>query len=350
MQFFTGIRLSKIAICGLLGFPLGAWQTQNPAYSISVMDGQSAWNNVQAPLAHEAVIQVRDRNRKAVPGAYVEFDTPSSGASVLFANGATHFSSTTNSEGIATTAAVRNNGVAGAFVIAVHVSYEGQSVGETAIRQTNGARKVANLSGNPQDAAISSAVGASLSSNVLGITLGDQFLVNGAQTPGNSNLFAGTHLQTQSTSVTIFLHDKCEFLIAPNSSVVLGENMVHVESGSVRAKHFGTCKMGYAALWVQGVQPDSDGALSVTNGTMEVAAVSGQVQVINTVGETISNIAAGSTATFGASSAASGASAGAPQQRSKRGTYILIGTGVGASLAALGVAVDSAEHHTSTSP
>jgi hypothetical protein len=343
------MRLSKIAIWGLLGFPLSAWQAHNPAFSISVMDGQGAWNNVQASSAHEPVIQVRDRNRKPVAGAYVEFDTPSSGAGVLFANGATHFSSTTNSEGIATAADMRNNGVAGVFLIYVHVSYEGQSVGETTVRQTNGTRKVASLSGNSQDAAISSAVGASLVPNVLGITLGEQFLVNGAQTPNNSNLFAGTHLQTQSTSTTIFLRDKCEFLIGPNSSVVLGENMVHVESGSVRAKHFGTCKMGYAALWVQGAQPDSDGALSVTNGTMEVAAVSGQVQVINTAGEIISTIAPGATATFGASSAASGATAGQPQH-SKRGTYILIGTGVGASLAALGVAVDSAQHHTSTSP
>lgn len=312
------------------------------------MDGQGAWNNIQVRIAREPVIQVKDRNHKPVAGAYVEFDTPNSGAGAVFSNGVTHFSCTTNADGIATAAGLRNNGVVGPFVISVHVSYEGQSVGEVAVRQTNVTRQIASISSQLQDTAGSSGADAPLSPNVLGIALGDQFLLNGSATPSNANLFKDVHLQTQETAVTIFLHDKCEFLIGPHSSVVLSEHLVHVENGSVRAKHFGNCKMGYVALWVEGVQPNADSVLSISGGSMEVASIAGEVKVTNTAGEVVSTISSGSVATFGPSPTASGASAGS-RSHSRR-SYIFIGAGVAASLAGLGLAVDSALQSSPTSP
>jgi hypothetical protein len=342
------MSLLKIAIFGLLGLPISAAQTKNPAYSIAVIDGQGALNNVQARAAHQTVIQVSDRNHKPVVGAYVEFDTPKSGAGAIFANGTTHFSCTTNADGLATAAGLRNNGVAGSFVIMVHVSFEGQSLGEVDVKEANVTRKVADISDTLHDTGGSHATDSALSTSVFGIALGDQFLLNGSPTPSNANLFKDSRLQTQGTAVTIFLHDKCEFLIGPHSSIVLSEHLVHVESGAVRAKDFGSCKMGFAALWVQGVGSNAGGVIAITGTSMEVAAVSGQEQVINTTGEVISTINAGSSDTFDASPVASGASAGSPGL-SRRG-YVFVGTGVAASLVGLGLAVDNAVQHSSTSP
>jgi hypothetical protein len=343
------MSLLKIVIFGLLGLPAGAWQAQNSAYSISVIEGQGAWNNVQAQSARSPVIQIGDRNHRPVAGAYVEFDTPNSGAGALFPNGTTHYSVTTNADGMATAAGLRNNGIAGSFVISIHVSFEGQSIGEVAVRQVNVARKIAKLSNDVQSGASPSQVDTLLPPNVLGIALGDQFHVNGSPTPSNANLFNGVRLQTQGTAVTIFLHDKCEFLIGPNSSIVLDEHLVHVENGAVRAKHFGNCKMGYAALWIQGVQPNSDAVLTLTGSSMEVASVTGQVQVANTAGEIINTVGSGSVATFAATPVTSGASAGGSPRLSRR-TSVLIGAGVAASLAGLGLAVDSALQTSPTSP
>jgi hypothetical protein len=78
--------------------------------------------------------------------------------------------------------------------------------------------------------------------------------------------------------------------------------------------------------------------------------VAGQVQVANTAGEVISTVGPGSTATFGASPAASGASTAATATPHVRRNDVLLGTAFTASLAALGLAVDSAVHSTPTSP
>ncbi len=81
---------------------------------------------------------------------------------------------------------------------------------------------------------------------------------------------------------------------------------------------------------------------------MEVASVTGDIQVTNTAGEVISTVGPGAIATFGAASTASGASAGAPPLSLQ--ARALIGVGVAASLAGLGLAVDAALQPTSTSP
>jgi len=343
-----GMNLIKIAILGMLGLPSGAGELSGTAFHIAVIDGQGAWNSVQAKLAHEPVVQVQDRNHKPVAGAYVEFDTPNSGAGALFANGTTHFSSTTNADGMATASGLHNNGVAGPFIISVHVSFQGQSVGEAAIRQTNIPKSIAANSNNLQDPRTPAASDASLPANVLGIALGDQFLLNGAPTPSNANLFRGSRLQTMGAPTTVLLHDKCEFLLGPHSAVTFSEHQIHIENGAVRAKHFGNCKMGYGGLWVTGVQANSDGLVSISGESMEVASVSGELQVLNTTGEIVSTISPGSVATFGASSVASGASIGAPVLSVR--SAALLGVGAGVALAGLGLAVDAVLQPTSTSP
>jgi hypothetical protein len=346
------MSLFKIAIFGLLGLPVGAGQIPGSAFRIAVIDGQGAWNNVQARLAHDPVVQVEDRNHKPIVGAYVEFDTPNGGAGAVFANGTTHFSSTTNSDGMATAAGLRNNGIPGPFVISVHVSFEGQSIGEAVVRQTNLPRNIVGTSNSLQDSKTPAAKDSSLPPNVLGIALGDQFLLNGAPTPSNANLFQGSRIETLGSPTTVFLHDKCEFLVGPHSAVTFSEHQVHVEKGAVRAKHFGNCKMGYGGMWVAGVGENADGVLSISGESMEVASVSGDLQVVNSSGEIISTVSSGSVTTLGASTgsgAASGASVGVPGGISGR-TAVLLGVGAGVALAGLGLAVDAILQPTPTSP
>jgi hypothetical protein len=306
---------------------------------------------VQGHEARAPVVQVQDTSHKPIRGAYVEFDAPGSGAGATFENGSTHFATTTNSEGIASAAGLKNNGVTGAFQIAVHVSYQGQSIGELTIHQTNVARRVASMSSNLQgDARMDTRANEiALPPSVLGIALGDQFMVNGAPTPSNANLLKGTRLETMSGPATLFLHDKCEFLIAPRSTVTLPQaHQIVLESGSARARHFGNCRLGYGGLWVRPVGANADGVVAITNDTMEVASVSGSLEVVNTIGEVVGTIAPGAVSSFGTTSAASGASVGGVPGSTRQKTLERAALAVG--LGALGVAVAAIVQVNSTSP
>ena len=187
----------------------------------------------------------------------------------------------------------------------------------------------------------------------MGIASGDQFLVNGAQTPGNANLLDSTRVQTLASPTTLFLHDNCEFLEGPHSSVLVAPHAVALESGVIRATRFGNCKIGYGGLWVttKGIQANADGVVAVTSDAMEVAAVSGELQVINGIGDLVRTVPPGTVSSFGLTSLASGATAGAPPagETSTR-NKVLLGVGAGAGLAALGLAIAATATSSPTSP
>jgi hypothetical protein len=337
------MRSHQAALLSFVALVASVRPAQSSTFRVSVIDGEGALNNVQAKVAHDPVVRVADADGKPLAGARVEFDSPTSGPGVRFGNGSTHYATATNGDGIAAANGEMSNGAAGAFTILVHVSYLGQSIGEAAIGQTNFLRKVASASNDVHDTQEpkTSQTGATEApSDVLGIATGDQFLVNGASTPSNANLLKGTRLQSGATPVTVYLHDHCEFLVGPHSTVLLNQpRLLTIESGAVRAKHFGNCKMGYGGLWASGVGDDADGVMSVQGDSMEVASVSGNLQVVNTAGDVVGNVAPGSVSTFGSTAAASGASTGAGGL-STRDVWLL-GAGLGAGLAGLGLAVDA---------
>jgi hypothetical protein len=307
-------------------------------YRIAVIDGEGALNSVTTKTAKEPVIQVSDANHKPVTGAYVEFDAPGSGSSAAFANGSTHFATTTNSDGLAVGAGLKNNGVPGPYVVLVHVSFQGQSIGEAQIHQTNisgyvskrlqqGGLNVGDVPGN-----------VTLANSVLGIALGDQFLVNGASTPSNANLLKGTRIQALDKPTTLYLHDHCEYVVAPHAIVSIAAKLVVLESGSVRAKHFGDCRIGYGGLFVAGA-PNADGVAALAGQNLEVASISGNAEIVNGAGDVISTIQAGTVSSFGTSAVASGATIGGTSIPFKQA--LLLTSGVAIALAGLGIATDA---------
>jgi hypothetical protein len=327
----------------------------NSGYKVTVIDGEAALNTVQSKSVREPVIQVQDSALKPVTGAYVEFDTPGNGAGATFENGSTHFATTTNSDGMAVASGLKNNGVAGAFIILVHVSYQGQSIGEVDIHQTNIAGNLSKhmQQGDVKNAAPSNADtlnNVTISSSVLGIALGDQFIVNGSPAPSNANLLKGTRIQSLEKAVTLYLHDRCEYLVGPHSSVMISPKAVALETGSVRAKRFGDCKILYNGIWVAGA-PTADGVAALSGQTLDVASVSGDVRVTNLAGDVIGNVTPGTVSSFGPTTVAgSGASAGGGGGRFPFDHKVLLGTTVAAALAGLGLATDAILQPAPTSP
>jgi hypothetical protein len=338
--FLTLILFSAGLVCA---------QTSPVSYRVAVIDGEGAMNNVATGTSREPVIQVTDADHHPVAGAYVEFTAPASGAGAHFANGGTHFATTTNSDGLAVGSNLQNNGLAGAYVLAVHVSFRGQSIGDAQVHQTNIS---ANAARHLQQQGASGAGGAevggnvTISNNVLGIALGDQFLLNGAPTPSNANLLTGARIQSLDKPTSLYLHDRCEYILAPHASVTVEMKMVTLESGSVRAKRFGDCRIMYGGLFITG-DPTADGVASLTGQNLDVGSVSGTVKVVNGAGDVISSVNPGTVSSFGTSTASSGATIGGPTSLPFK-TALLLGSSVGVALAGMGLATDAILQPTSS--
>jgi hypothetical protein len=304
-------------------------------YQVSIVNGEGALNSLASHSAHEAVVRVADGKGQPVSGARVEFDAPKAGPGATFNGGSTHLAITTNSDGLAKASGLRNNGVAGGFILLVHVSYQGQPIGDMAVHQTNVTGKMAHLSNSMRQQ--EQFPDASISTAPVGIALGDQFLINDAPTPTNASLAAGNRVQTKATPVTIYIHDHCEFLIGPHSSVIIQPHQVSVTSGAVRAKHFGDCKFGYGGLWVTSQAPNGDAVVALSREHMEVGSVSGPVQIANEV-KVVGMVQPGTVSAFNFnnSASASGALISAPPSRK---VVFMLGLGTGAALAGLGLSV-----------
>ncbi len=306
-------------------------------YRVTIVDGDGALNSVSARTAHDSVIQVKDANRRSISGAYVEFDAPTSGASAAFANGSTHFATTTNTDGLAVASNLKNNGVPGSFALLVHVSYRGQNIGEAQVHETNVAGVVPK--GLPQAPAGSSvSKDVNIPNSVIGVAMGDQFLVNGANTPSNANLSQGTRIQSLDKPTTLYLHNHCEYVVAPHSAVSIAPRLVMLESGSVRAKKFGDCRIGYGGLFVT-AEPNADGVATLTGQSLQITAITGNAEVVNGAGDLISTVQAGTVSTFGTSAVSSGASIGGSGMSIK--TDWLITGGLWVALAGFGIALDA---------
>src|SRR5690242_464634 len=205
-------RLFVIGLLNLFALATQGRQAPSTGFHIVVVEGEGALNNIETRAGRELAVQVLDPSGKPVTEANVEFEAPANGPGQSFANGSRSFATVTNATGIATATAAANNGVAGAFVTNVHVFYRGQDIGQASIHQTNVSGQVAAIASKLQSNAKTQAGGLALSANVIGVASGDQFLVNGAETPGNANLLNSTRVQTLAAPTTLFLHDNCEFL------------------------------------------------------------------------------------------------------------------------------------------
>jgi hypothetical protein len=328
----------------VLTVTVGLVQAQNSSgnYRISVVDGEGALNSVGTKASREPVIQVSDANHRPVAGAYVEFDAPGTGPGATFANGSTHFATTTNNDGLAVGSKLTNNGMPGAYLLQVRVSFQGRSIGELQIHQTNVPRSISKHL--PQGSTSGGSSGEvpgniTLSNNVVGIALGDRFTVNGASTPNNANLLKGTRIQTSDKPTTLYLHDRCEYIMGPHSAVTLTPKVVTLESGSVRARRFGNCRILYGGLWITGT-PTSDGVAALTGQNLDVASIGGTVQVVNSAGDIISTVNPGNVSSFGTATVASGASIGVGGSGIPFKAALLLGGSV-VALAGLGVATDA---------
>jgi hypothetical protein len=342
--------LYGLVAAGVVPLCLAAYQISPSAFHIAIIDGEGAMNNIKGRVAQEPIVQVQDENHKGVRGAYVTFDGPKSGPGVTFANGSTQFTTTTDDLGRAVAQGLKPNSATGSFDIHVHVTYQGQPVGDTVIHQFNVTGKVADLSHNLETGgsnANEAVVGAAMGPGVLGIAMGPAFVLNGSTVPDNANLMAGARIVSLDKTVRIHLQGGCDYLLAPNSVARIENHQLILEKGQVRARRCGNCKVAAGFFLISG-DPGTDGVIGYAGGNVEVASLSGTLQVAGSQGTLAGTVVPGAYSTFGAQAGASGAAAGASGATASTGaagasakTLALYSTALAGALAGLGLAVDA---------
>ena len=127
--------LSSLGILLLLGT---SGTLAEPSLRIIVVEGDGAINNVRTHTTHDPVVEVRDEKNGVVPGASVTFQTPSTGPSADFGDGARSFVTQTDAEGRATVHGLRPNSITGPYEIRLTASFNRQTA-NAVITQTNAA-------------------------------------------------------------------------------------------------------------------------------------------------------------------------------------------------------------------
>jgi hypothetical protein len=125
----------------LLSAGRALWAQENAgappeSLSITIIDGDGAFNNVKQRVAREPIVEVDDENHKPVAGALVLFLLPGNGPGGSFAAGGQSLTVTTDQAGRAIASGFRPNHSVGQFKINVRVSYKGVKA-STQIAQTN---------------------------------------------------------------------------------------------------------------------------------------------------------------------------------------------------------------------
>jgi len=106
-----------------------------PRLDVIVLAGDGGVNIIKTKKAVMPVVEVRDKERRPVPGLSVTFVAPASGPHVTFAHGSSTYSSVTDSNGRATVSVITPVGP-GEFKIKVSATFQGETA-TAVISQTN---------------------------------------------------------------------------------------------------------------------------------------------------------------------------------------------------------------------
>lgn len=158
--------VALVCALSLVGAPGAAQAQEAPKYTIKVVLGDGARNNVKKGRAtSRATVEVRDENDRPVAGAYLTFTAPNNGPSVKFLNGQTQTTAQTGANGQASVAYDANS-VTGDFQIAVSGTYQGVQM-SAMIAQTNVAlAAAAGLSGTAIALIVAAAAGGGIAAAV----------------------------------------------------------------------------------------------------------------------------------------------------------------------------------------
>ena len=165
------------------------------------------------------------------------------------------------------------------------------------------------------------------------------FMVNSAEVQGNANIFEGSQIKTGKASSQIFLQNGAAVVLGANSAGTIYRDHLLLQSGATKVDNMQGYTVQAAMYRIQADQPISEAVVRVDGDTIEVAALSGSLKVLNENGALLTHIGAGTASAFqaGATAGQGGATTDTDNRKKKKiGLFFLL-----ASLVGLGLAVDA---------
>lgn len=124
--------------------------------------------------------------------------------------------------------------------------------------------------------------------------------VDGHTVQGDATLFDGTQVETGQNSAVLRMGNEIEIRLATESSGTLYKDRFVLTKGSSELKATKKFQIVVQGLHISSVLEQSQGTVTLINGTVQVSALSGEFYVRDDQGTLVSQITSGNSASFGA--------------------------------------------------
>ena len=203
--------------------------------------------------------------------------------------------------------------------------------------------------------AVSATCSSAVTSTVAVASGPGTFNLDGVKVEGNANVLEGSQIKTGPAPSRVYLQTGEMLILGINSCARFYRNRVLLEQGATRVSGMSQYRIEAARYRVQSADARSEAVVRLEGNAMQVAALSGAVNVFNQQGALLTHIGAGTASAFqtgdkpvvaaqsGADAGQTGATPAATEEekRKKRRREAALYITLGASLAGLGLAVDA---------
>jgi hypothetical protein len=175
------------------------------------------------------------------------------------------------------------------------------------------------------------------------------FIVNSSEVEGNANLFDGSRIRTDRASSKVYLMSGAALVLGVNSAGTIYRDHFTLNQGATKVDNLTGYSIRADRYDIRQGKPSSQAIVRLNQGAVEIAALSGSLNVFDNNGALLTRIGAGTASAFqsGINNLPSGASA---DNNNRRRRLALLSLLTGSALAGLGLATDAILQSGSTSP
>ncbi len=175
------------------------------------------------------------------------------------------------------------------------------------------------------------------------------FTLNNSEVEGNANLFDGSRITTDKASSKVYLMNGAALVLGVGSAGTIYRDHFTLSQGATKVDNLTGYTIHADRYDIRQAKSSSQAIVRLQKGSVEVAALSGALNVFDENGVLLTRIAAGTASSFqsGLGTLPSGASVD-NNNKKRRLAYLYLATG--GALAGLGLATDAILQTSSTSP
>lgn len=144
------------------------------------------------------------------------------------------------------------------------------------------------------------------------------FTVDSSNVTGNSNVYDGSQINTGSVTSQLFLQGGSSVMLATNTGATVYNDHLVLTQGAVRVDNMNKYDVRALGYRVAADEPNSQAAVRLREGAVEVASMSGALKVFDQNGAMLTRIGAGTASSF--KPGQSGADPGTTSGNSKSGS------------------------------